>query len=111
MLSWQSPHNPKEVQNLLGFANYYCSFILHFTQVTASLTVLLRKKAVFVWDGAAQEALDALKAVFASEPILRQPDPTLPFVVETDASDVTVGVALLQADPQPSVFYPCGYYF
>ncbi|ETE59080.1 Ty3b-i, partial [Ophiophagus hannah] len=48
-------------------------------------------KDKFHWGAEEQAAFDALKVAFASEPILKDPDPFQPFVVETDASEVAVG--------------------
>lgn len=39
-------------------------------------------------------AFETLKRLFTSARFLRQPDPTLPFVLEVDASEVGVGAVL-----------------
>ncbi|XP_029141518.1 uncharacterized protein LOC114923130, partial [Protobothrops mucrosquamatus] len=93
---WQPPRRVKDVQRLLGFANYYRTFIPRFATLTAPLSNLLRKGVKFRWGAEEQRALDAIKAAFASKPILKHPDPLRLFVVETDASDVAVGAVLLQ---------------
>lgn len=48
------------------------------------------------------------KLMFAAEPILKQPDPTTPFVIQADATDVAVGAVLLQKNDQ-GVLQPCAY--
>ncbi|KAK9395520.1 PEG10: Retrotransposon-derived protein PEG10 [Crotalus adamanteus] len=94
---WQPPWRVKDVQRLLGFANYYRTFIPRFATHTAPLSNLLRKGVKFRWGAEEQGALDILKAAFSSEPILKHPDLLRLFVVETDASDVAIGAVLLQA--------------
>lgn len=44
-------------------------------------------------------------------PILRHPDPQVPFVVEVDASTTGVGAVLSQYHSEPSRLHPCAYYF
>ncbi|KAK3540184.1 hypothetical protein QTP70_027711, partial [Hemibagrus guttatus] len=43
-------------------------------------------------------------------PILRHPDPNLPFLVEVDASSCGVGAALSQKHGSPSKLHPCAFY-
>lgn len=46
-----------------------------------------------------EEALQSLKGTLCTEPILKSPDFDQPFTVQTDASDVGIGAALLQGEP------------
>uniref|UniRef100_A0AAQ4NNK7 CCHC-type domain-containing protein n=1 Tax=Gasterosteus aculeatus aculeatus TaxID=481459 RepID=A0AAQ4NNK7_GASAC len=48
------------------------------------------------WNEAAASAFRKLKDMFTSAPVLRHPDPALPFVVEVDASETGVGGVLSQ---------------
>uniref|UniRef100_A0A670ZB52 Gypsy retrotransposon integrase-like protein 1 n=1 Tax=Pseudonaja textilis TaxID=8673 RepID=A0A670ZB52_PSETE len=110
LCSWEAPRRVKDVQHLLGFTNYYQTFILDFAKVMDPITQLLRKKVPFVWGGLQQQAFDILKKAFVAEPILRHPDPNRPFVVETDASNVAIGAVLLQASKDGAPLFPCAYY-
>ncbi|KAK3859064.1 hypothetical protein Pcinc_034787 [Petrolisthes cinctipes] len=67
-------------------------------KITSSLTDLLRKgsPSKLRWESKHQEAFELLKRSISSSPILRTPDFTRPFVVQTDASDCAEGAALLQ---------------
>ena len=57
---------------------------------------LTKKDTPWTWGSAQQEAFDAIKAKFCSEPILKVYDPELPTRVEVDASGFAVGGILSQ---------------
>ncbi|XP_060114520.1 EF-hand calcium-binding domain-containing protein 6 [Heteronotia binoei] len=81
ILQWQAPHNRKDVQRLLGFANYYRQFIAGYANLTKPLTRLLCPKEPFQWTPEADQAFHDLKRSFSSSPLLRYPDPRLPFMM------------------------------
>lgn len=89
----------KDVRRLVGLAGWYRRFIPHFATITASLTDLIKKKAgKIVWNESAQGALEKLKQVLTSGPILANPDYSQSFTNQADASDLGVGAVLLQGD-------------
>ncbi|ETE58569.1 Retrotransposon-derived protein PEG10, partial [Ophiophagus hannah] len=100
----------KDVQRLLGFANYYWTFIPGFVSLTESLTWLLQKKVPFQWGVSEQQSFQALKQAFMTEPILKHANPHRLFIVEMDASDVVVGAVLLQAQAPGGTLFPCAYF-
>ncbi|KAI2647542.1 Transposon Tf2-9 polyprotein [Labeo rohita] len=58
------------------------------------------------------EAIQAFKKLchlFTTAPVLLHPDPTKPFVVEVDASDVGVGAVLSQRGPDEKL-HPCSFF-
>lgn len=57
-----------------------------------------------------ETALGELKHRFSSAPVLIQPDPTLQFIVEVDASDTGVGAVLSQRSPPDSKLHPCAFF-
>ena len=83
------------MQKFLGLANYYRRFIKDFARIAAPLHVLVRKEQKWKWEGEQEEAFERLKAVFTTEPILAIPDINREMRVEADASDYTMGGALL----------------
>ena len=87
ILAWPTPHNIKEVQSFLRFANFYHCFILNFLEIVTPLTCLTCKDIPFEWKDKQQKAFDELKTTFSSTPILTHFNPNDPIVVETDASD------------------------
>ena len=50
------------------------------------------------------------KAAFVSPPLLAHPDPTLPFILEVDASETGVGALLSQRPSSNSAMHPSGYF-
>ncbi|SDA02660.1 BZ3500_MvSof-1268-A1-R1_Chr7-2g09543 [Microbotryum saponariae] len=93
--SWPAPTTLKELQQFLGFANFYRRFIQGYSRIISPLTRLLKKGAVF--DSLALAAFNRLKSLFASDIILRHYDPSLPCVIESDASDYAISAILFQS--------------
>src|SRR5207344_681174 len=61
-------------------------------------TRLTKKDVPYTWDEEEQRAFETLKKALITAPVLRLPDPDLPFTVTTDASDFAVGAVLSQDD-------------
>ncbi|KAK3508503.1 hypothetical protein QTP70_031361, partial [Hemibagrus guttatus] len=86
-------------------------FIRNYSSVAGPLTSLLRgKPKKLTWTDQARAAFQQLKDCFTSAPILRHPDPDLPFVVEVDASSSGLGAVLCQRHGEPGKLYPCTFY-
>ncbi|KAK3521410.1 hypothetical protein QTP70_004340 [Hemibagrus guttatus] len=108
---WSAPTTVRELQRFLGFANFYRRFIRNYSSVAGPLTSLLRgKPKKLTWTDQARAAFQQLKDCFTSAPILRHPDPDLPFVVEVDASSSGLGAVLSQRHGEPGKLYPCAFY-
>ncbi|CAJ0965001.1 unnamed protein product [Ranitomeya imitator] len=108
---WTQPTSVKSLQKFLGFANFYRRFIANFSSVAKPLTDLTKKGADVVnWSSAAVEAFQELKRRFSSAPVLCQPDVSLPFQVEVDASEIGAGAVLSQRSSDGSVMKPCAFF-
>ena len=57
---------------------------------------LTSKGVEWEWSNDAQQAFDELRARLIQAPILGYPDPTIEYILDTDASDVGVGAVLSQ---------------
>lgn len=94
-----------------GFANFYRRFRRNFSTVAAPLTSLLRgSNQTLHWTPAASKAFEELKTLFTNTPILKHPNPTLPFVVEVDDSDSGVGAILSQRHGSPTKLFPSAFF-
>ncbi|CAI7860301.1 unnamed protein product [Closterium sp. NIES-54] len=94
--TWKTPENVKELQQFLGFANYYNRFVPQYAKIATPLTNLLKKNTPFKWEDVHQQAMEQLKTALTSAPVLILPDPEKDYVIEADASDQAVGVVLMQ---------------
>ncbi|KAK3561075.1 hypothetical protein QTP86_026365 [Hemibagrus guttatus] len=103
---WPNPTMTKELQRFLELGNFYRRFIRNYSSVAGPLTSLLRgKPRRLSWSDQAQVAFS--KDSFTMAPILRHPDPDLPFVVEVDASSCGIGAMLSQRHGVPGKLHPC----
>ena len=62
------------------------------------LTDLLKKDTAWRWDNTHDDAFRAINGRLLHTPILALPNPEYPFIVVCDASDFSIGSALLQTD-------------
>ncbi|MBW0570323.1 hypothetical protein O181_110038 [Austropuccinia psidii MF-1] len=96
ILNWPPPRNLKALQSFLGFANFYCRFIKNYSKKISSLTSFLKKHSPFPLNEEALRQFHQLKEAFTSASIVSQFYPSLPTIVETDASDYALGAVLSQ---------------
>jgi len=95
--NWAHPRSVKEVQILIGFANFYRRFIKDFSKVCKPITETLKGNPKdFHWGNEQQEAFEELKKRFTTTPILSHFYQGRRTVVESDASDFALGCVLSQ---------------
>ncbi|KAI0995440.1 hypothetical protein K3495_g12738 [Podosphaera aphanis] len=81
------------VQEFLGFANFYRRFIKNFSEIVRPLVSLTQKDVNFIWLDACQQAFQSLQKSFTSAPVLRHFDASREVFVEADSSDfVSAGI-------------------
>ena len=93
---WKAPTNVSQLRSFLGLTNYYRRFVGGYSARAAPLTDLLKKNIKWDWTEPCQRAFEDLKQAMMEDPVLALPDLTLPFEVQTDASNVALGGVLLQ---------------
>ena len=85
------------MKSFLAMSGYYSRFIKNFSDITYPLTELTRARAgKFHWGEREELSFQEVKRKLSQEPILQIIDFGKPMYVQTDASDVGFGGALLQ---------------
>ena len=82
----------KQLRAFLGLANFYRKYVTNFAIIAAPLTDATRKGSPneIPWNEATDKAFQELKKMISSPPILRLPDVSQPFILQTDASHLGV---------------------
>jgi len=80
-------HNHFEVQQFLGFCNYYQLFIPKYCGTAKPLTKLTRKDEPFLWKAEQQLAFETMVTAFITAPVLRHFDHDREVIIETNTSD------------------------
>lgn len=104
---WPVPTSVKQLRSFLGFCSYYRKFIQGFSKIAGPLHDLVnsclydgkpKRSCQFSshWTKECQNAFESLKEKLTIAPILGFADFTLPFIVETDASQHGLGAVLYQ---------------
>lgn len=97
VVKYPIPTTPKEVKSFLGLIGYYRRFIPKFAEIAKPLNSLLRKDVPFTWSKEQDNAVDTLKTIITTEPVLQYPDfERGDFVLTTDASKIALGAILSQ---------------
>lgn len=95
---WEQPRSVRNIQSIIGFANFYRRFIKDFSKVIQPMMELTRKNTPFLWSSDCNSAFQQLKEAFVTAPILIKFDPDKQIVVEKDASDYVTGEVMSQYD-------------
>ncbi|MBW0461760.1 hypothetical protein O181_001475 [Austropuccinia psidii MF-1] len=98
ILNCPQPKNIKALQSFCGFANFDFCFIKNYSKKITALTSLLRKDSPFIFNDEALSQFQILKEALTTSPILSHFNPSLPTIVETDASDYAWGAVLGQVN-------------
>ena len=96
ILNLPIPTTVTEVRRVLGMASWYRRFIPNFSSVVSPITSLTKKNFKFLWSDECQLAFSQIKEALVAAPILRCPDFTIEFTIQTDASDYGLGAILTQ---------------
>ena len=99
--NWEKPRGPKDVRSFLGFCSYYREFLPGYSKLSYPMQTLShwtpgRKSEAFPWGVAQDESFAAVKQLFKETPVLRYPNDFGHFILDTDASNESIGAALSQ---------------
>ncbi len=94
------PVNIHELRTFLGMVNYYRLWIRDCASKQLALNKLLNKPNAtpFIWTDDCQRDFDSLKESLTVEVVRAYPDPNVPYVLFTDASNYAIGAVLSQMD-------------
>ena len=90
---WPMPNTKKELMSFLGFANYHRDHVSDFAEMTASLYDLAHATDMPIWEATHTEAFERTKLALISAPCLAYPTPDGHFILDTDASDLSIGAS------------------
>ncbi|GFX23532.1 retrovirus-related Pol polyprotein from transposon 17.6 [Trichonephila clavipes] len=94
--NWKRPENLRELRSFLGLCTYYRKFVEGFSNIARPLHKLTESKQKFQWTKECEDSFLQLKEALTSSPILIYPQPDKPFILDTDASNESVGAVLSQ---------------
>jgi len=96
MAEWPAPRDQKELLTFLGMTGYYRQFVKGYANIARPLHRLSGKGVPWEWTGECQQAFLTLRDRLVSAPILCYPSGIGAYVLDTDASDASVGAVLSQ---------------
>lgn len=94
--NWPVPKKVKEVRAFLGLCSYYRKFLPNFAKLARPLHHLTKGTEKFSWSSECDEAFNQLKNKLTTAPILALPNDDEDYVLDTDASGVSIGAVLSQ---------------
>ncbi|GFV02365.1 retrovirus-related Pol polyprotein from transposon 297 [Trichonephila clavipes] len=94
--NWKRPENLRELRSFLGLCTYYRKFVKGFSNIARPLHKLTESKQKFQWTKECEDSFLQLKEALTSSPILIYPQPDKSFILDTDASNESVGAVLSQ---------------
>lgn len=104
ILDIPAPRTLSQANRFLGKVNYYRKFIADFAHIAAPLYKVTNKTRTkrheFYWHAEQQAAFEQFKKILTTAPLfLHFPDPSLPFILSTDASLTRIAGVLKQDTP------------
>ncbi|MBW0492337.1 hypothetical protein O181_032052 [Austropuccinia psidii MF-1] len=115
---WDEEEEPEELETMMKvvpsayhkYLDFYRRFIKNYSKKISSLTSFLKKDSNFPLHEEALRKFHQLKEAFTTSPILSHFNPSLPTIVENDASDYALGAVLRQvsdSEKHPIAFDSC----
>ena len=104
------PRDKKLLQSFFGIVNYLSHFDPQIASLTHNLRSLLEKNSDFVWTDVHSMDFKNIETLCQEDKLLRYYRPDLDLYIETDASGVAIGMALLQSEEnERNSLYPIAY--
>ena len=96
--NYRRPKNFKQLQQFLGFLNYYNKFAQNYAREIVPLLNLLRKGVKYKWTDEHEKAFENVKKLFLKEKVLVIPDLNKQYILTCDGSKYAIGSVLSQID-------------
>ena len=93
---WKTPTCVAEVQSFLGLVNYLLRFLTNLATLCKPLQDLCKSNVLFNWSPNTEQAFQNIKNVITDGVKLWFYDERLPLIIESDASSLGLGSAMLQ---------------
>ena len=91
-----TPRNTRQVMRLLGFINWFSSYLFNVSRKTEFLSNKTRKTEKFIWTQEDSQRTKSILAEIAKQPQLVFPFFQEPFFVNTDASEASIAGIVYQ---------------
>lgn len=105
-----NPTPQEGLRTILGVCQLLSAVYSGLCLTYHTVTRFLQPKEPFQRSSEATQAFNTLKTCFATRPLLQYPDPQLLFMVEADASSVTLGMVLSQQNSPAQPLQSCACY-
>ena len=93
------PENSTQLRAFLGMINYHGKFNRNLSSILQPLNQLLQKNQDFTWTPQCEAAFNKAKDSLSSSNVLVHYDPSLPVILESDASQYGIGAVILHRFP------------
>ncbi len=98
------PTSKRHIQKIIGFLNWFRSYIKNFSTRIGPITEILNKTHKFIWTSEHTKIVkDIFDSIYNASKIY-YPNIELPFQLYTDASDIGIGSILKQGDKVVGLF-------
>ena len=94
--SWSAPACLRKLRSFVGLCSYYRRFVKGFAEIAAPLRTLTGNGILFRWSPDCQNTFECLKQAKISSPLLAIPTDEDVYVLDTDASNHSIGAVLSQ---------------
>ena len=94
--NWPRPNSVRDVRGFIGLCSYYRKFVKNFTHIARPLHRLTEKGQRFSWSSECEESFNTLKKALCSTPVLAFPTQSDKYILDTDASNESMGAVLSQ---------------
>ena len=96
ILDMPKPTNVYGVRRIIGFVTYLSKFLPKLSDICEPLRKLTLKDSAFCWLDNLDNALDEIKRLVTTKPVLKYYDPKQQLVLQSDASETGLGATIMQ---------------